>query len=80
MIAYGLVIKIGTTISTIPIQIPNVMAFLGDTARMFLTLGLLLADFIAMTMILILPAHYGDEADDKVSSAVKGIKENFRKI
>ena len=24
MIAYGLVIKIGTTISTIPIQIPNI--------------------------------------------------------
>jgi NCS2 family nucleobase:cation symporter-2 len=55
------------------------MVFLGDTARILLTSGLLPAAFIAIGLNLILPEHFGDEADDEVSGAVKGIKENSRK-
>ena len=60
-------------------QVPDAMVFLGDTARILLTSGLLPAAFIAIGLNLILPEHFGDEADDEVSGAVKGIKENSRK-
>jgi NCS2 family nucleobase:cation symporter-2 len=60
-------------------QVPDAMVFLGDTARILLTSGLLPAAFIAIGLNLILPEHFGDEADDEVSGSVKGIKENSRK-
>ena len=60
-------------------QVPDAMVFLGDTARILLTSGLLPAAFIAIGLNLILPEHFGDEADDEVSGLVKGIKGNSRK-
>ena len=60
-------------------QVPDAMVFLGDTARILLTSGLLPAAFIAIGLNLILPEHFGDEADDEVSGSVKGIKANSRK-
>jgi uracil-xanthine permease len=93
LIFCGLVPKIGAIINTIPIQVlgggvivmfgmvaaADAMVFLGDTARILLTSGLLPAAFIAIGLNLILPEHFGDEADDEVSGSVKGIKENSRK-
>lgn len=57
MVIFAVSLSIGLGLQ----QVPDAMAFLGDTARILMTSGLLPAAFIAIVLNLILPEELGDD-------------------
>ena len=55
MVIFAVALSVGLGLQ----QVPNAMAFLGDTARILLTSGLLPAAFIAIVLNLVLPEDLG---------------------